>query len=99
MKFHAESAQYFDDRRETRIAIARKGLVETFAPHARLLCEIGHAFRPRHDAESMGEERRVFQMNAMKQMVVLGNHSAEALNPAAPVLELTAGDPKKPEKE
>src|SRR5450759_5187253 len=59
VKFHAEGAQYFDDCREARIAVARKGLVEALAPHARLLREIGHAFRPRHDAKSMGEEHRV----------------------------------------
>jgi hypothetical protein len=59
VKFNAEGAQYFDDCREARVAIARKGLVEALAPHARLLREIGHAFRPCHEAESMGEERRV----------------------------------------
>src|ERR1035441_6941819 len=59
VKFNAEGAQYFDDCREARIAIARKGLVETLTPQPRLLREIGHAFRPCHDAESMGEERRV----------------------------------------
>jgi len=59
VKFHAERAQYFDDCREARIPVSRKRFVKALAPHARLLCEIGHAFRPRDNAESMGEERRV----------------------------------------
>jgi hypothetical protein len=59
VKFHSKGAQYFDDGGEAWIAVGRKGLVETLASHASFLREIGHAFGPRHDAKSMGKERRV----------------------------------------
>ena len=75
MQFHAERAQYLDDCREARIAFGRKRLVKALAPHAHLLCEIGHAFRLRYDAESMGEERRVIVENRVHRPTQFGQSS------------------------
>ena len=61
MKRHAESTQYFDNRREARIAIARKGLIETFVIHARFVRSVipfARATMPRAWARSVGSPQR-----------------------------------------